>query len=117
MLKTKSAKHAVKLVVLGESLNPFIETPRKYLKFVCDGILVHAWWKSDLVKDLGCFDYAVTLNLPEEHAAACFGPNLSVRGWVAKELRTIDFEEHLHFGDDVTFPFLHYNNVGPRSEI
>ena len=35
--------NAVTLIFLDESLNPFLESARIYLKFVCDEILAHAW--------------------------------------------------------------------------
>ena len=36
--------------VVDESLYRFLESARNYLKFICDGILVHSTWRSDLVK-------------------------------------------------------------------
>ena len=64
--------HAVTTAVVYESLNSFLESAPNCLKFVCDRILVHATGKSDVVKGLGCFDYAVAFHLPKEKAAACF---------------------------------------------
>ena len=55
--KEISGIHAVMLVVLYESLNPFSESARNYLKCVCDRILVHATWKLDLVRGLACVLY------------------------------------------------------------
>ena len=37
----KGGVHAVTSIFLDESLNPFLESARIYLKFVCDGILAH----------------------------------------------------------------------------
>ena len=66
-------EQTVTSVVLEELLNPFLESARNYLKFVCDGIPVHVTWKSDIVKGLACFDYAVIFHLQKEQVSACLG--------------------------------------------
>ena len=65
MSKKKSGAHAVISVVLEELVNPFLESARNYLKFVCHGILVRAKWKSDPVNRFGCSDYALISHLPK----------------------------------------------------
>ena len=98
------------MAVVDESLNPFLESARNYLKFLCDGIVVPATGKSDVVKGLGCYDYAVVVHHPtKEKEAACLAVYSVVSvsfGWVAKEQRTIFFGECLNFVDDVRFRYL-----------
>ena len=74
-------------VVLDESLNPSLESTRNYLKIACDGILVHATGKSDLVKGVGFFVNPHIFHLPKKQAAdgcCSFIHILSVRGWVER---------------------------------
>ena len=50
-------------------------------------------------------------------AAVFFGilfQGFSVRGWLAKESRTVHNEEYLGFIDDVSFPFVVEDGVGPE---
>ena len=54
--KKKGGADAVKLAVVYETLNSFSDSARIYLKFVCERILSHRTRKSDLVKNLGCFN-------------------------------------------------------------
>ena len=85
--KKKVGAHAVTFSIVDETLNRFLESTRNYLNVVCDGTLAYSTWKSDLVKNLGCFDYSFIFGLTREQATACFGclfHSFSVPGWVAK---------------------------------
>ena len=87
------------------------------MKILCDGILAHSTWKSDLVKRLGCFDYSVIFCLPKEQAAGCFGSlfhSFSVLGWVAKDVRTVHVAEFLHFVENIRSANLDENISEPE---
>ena len=98
--RKKNGAHTVSSSVADETISPFKESARNCLKFVCDGIPACSTWKSDLVKNLGCFYYSVIFCLLQKQAAACFGSffhSFSVLGWVANELRAVHREQLLHF--------------------
>ena len=84
---------------------------------MCDGILAHSTWKWDLVEGMGSLDNTVISHLPSEQAAACFGTlfyTLSVRGRVAKSLRTTHGDEHKHLIDGVRHAYLKEDSAGPE---
>ena len=58
----KSKSDTVAKTVMGESINPFNDHGRQYIKYVAKELLRHPTFKSDLVIGLACFDYAVTKN-------------------------------------------------------
>ena len=61
----ESGAQVMTTVLVNESLLPYLESARKSLKFVYDGLLSHKLWKSDLVKVLARFDYCVLFGLPK----------------------------------------------------
>jgi len=63
--KNESGAQVMTTILVNESLTPYLETARKSLTFVCDGLLSHKLWKADLVKVLASFDCCVLFDLPK----------------------------------------------------
>ena len=115
-LKKKDGAHAVTSAIVDEdeTLNPFLESARSFLKFVCGSILAHSTWKSDLVNGLGCFDCFVNFYLLEDQAAMCFGSlyyNFNVHGCLKPS--TCSCCEIYAFFYDVRYAYLDEDNIGP----
>ena len=52
----KGKSDAVAKTVMGESVNPFIDQGRHYIKYVAKELMKHPTFKSNLVIGLACFD-------------------------------------------------------------
>ena len=73
--KEKSKKVRTDVVagaVMGEMFNPYVDQGRAYIRYVCKELINHPTFKSDLVVDLACFDYAVLFTMPKDQAARCY---------------------------------------------
>ena len=71
---------------INESYNPFLDACREFLKRVCEGLLQHPAWKSDLVVGPACFEYSGLFELSKSQCAECFKQlfeSFSDRNWIA----------------------------------
>ena len=59
MLGERGQKWKVVLSLVNETLTPYLENSRKYMKFVCEEPSANKLWKSDLVKSLSSFENSV----------------------------------------------------------
>ena len=94
----KGKSDAVAMTVIGESLNPFIDQGRQYIKYVAKELKRHPMFKSDLVIGLACFDFSVLFKLPKTVAVHCYQhlfQSFSSRGWVARELRNVHIDNYI----------------------
>ena len=62
MSRKKSRTHVLTSNIVNESLTPYIKPARSSLKWICDGLLSHNLWISDLVDGLQVFDYLWIVN-------------------------------------------------------
>ena len=115
----KGKSDAIAKRVMGESFNPFIDQGRQNIKYVAKELMRHLTFKSDLVIDLACFEYAVLSKLPKTVAVDCYQhlfQSFSSRGWVARELRNVHIDDYVEFIDDVRHVYLDNLGVGPVVE-
>ena len=86
-------------------------------KITCNGLVLHNVWKSELMKGLVGFDYSFLFDLPKEQAALCYGclfKSFSVHIAVAKELATVDIEEHMDLVDNLRYSYVSDNGSGSK---
>ena len=115
----KSRSDTVAKTVLGESVNPFIDQGRQYVKYVAKELVKHPAFKSDLVVGLACFDYGILFKLPKTVAVDCYQhlfQNFGSRGWVARELRNVHMDDYIEFVDYLRHVYLDELGVGPDVE-
>ena len=115
----KSKFDAVAKTVMGESLNPFIDQGRQYIKYVAKELLRNPTLKSDLVIGLASFDYAVLFKVPKTVAVDCYQgvfQSFNSRGWVARQLWNVHIDDYVEFIDDVRHVYLDGVGAGPAVE-
>ena len=91
---------------MGDILNPHVNQRRAYIRYVCAELLRHPIFKSDLVVGLARFDYSVLSTLPKGQALDCHArlfQRFCVRGWLAKELKTVHMDDYLELINDWRF--------------
>ena len=111
----KGKSDAIAKAVMAESVIPFIDQGRQYIKYVAKELMRHPTFKSDSVIGLACFDYAVLFKLPKTVAVDYYQhlfQSFSSRGWVARELQNVHIDDYVEFIDDVRHVFLDELGVG-----
>ena len=115
----KGKSDAVAKTVMGESVHPFVDQGRQYIKYVANELMKHPTFKSDLVVGLASFDYSVLFKLPKTVAVDCYQhlfQSFSSRGWVAREMQNVHLDDYVEFIDDVRHVYLDELGVGPDVE-
>ena len=85
--KKKNSAQIVTAILMNGTVTPFLESARKYVKLVCDGLISRSLWMSHLVKRLTSSNYPLFFSLLKERAGCCYScllSGFSVRGWVAE---------------------------------
>ena len=103
----------------GSSFNLLIDQGRQYIKYVATELMRHPTFKSDLVMDLVCFDYAVLFKLPKTVAVDCYQhlfQSFNSRGWVVRELRNVHIDDYIELIDDVRHVYPDELAVEPEVE-
>ena len=122
MEKEKNKKVRTDVVagtVMDEMFTPHFDQGRAYIRYVCKELINNPTFKSDLVVDLACFDYAVLFTMPKGQVARCYlrlFHSFCVRRWLAKELKNIHMDDYMKFIDDVRFVYLDELHIGPKIE-
>ena len=101
---------------MGESINPFTDQGRQYIKYVARELLRHPMFESDLLIGLACFDYAVLFKLPKAVAVDRYQhvfQSFNSRGFVARELRNVHMDDYVEFIGDVRLVYIDELGVGP----
>ena len=104
--------------LVHESMTPFLESARNYKKFICHCLISSSAWKSNLVKGLVSFNYRILFELPKEQFSLGNGGlfnSFSLRGWVAKELKTLHIEVYMDLVDDLRYSYI--SDDGSGTEI
>ena len=113
----KSKTDVIASAVMGVMFNPRVKQRRAYFRYVCSELLRHPTFKSDLVVGLACFDYSVLFTLPRGQAMDFYARifrSFCVRGWFAKELKSVHIDDYLEFFDDLRFVYLDEMHIGPK---
>ena len=105
--------------VMGDMFNPHVNQGKAYVGYVCAEVLKHPTFQSDLVVGLACFDYSVLFKLPKGQAMDCHArlfQSFCVRGWLAKELKIVHFDDYFELIDDLQFVYLNDLHIGSKVE-
>ena len=110
--KPQKPSEAVARSVIRATFHPFIDTGRRYVRYVAKEIIKHPSFKSDLVMSMACFDYSTLFVLTRLQAIECYRhlfQSFSSRGWLAEEIKNVHMHDYVELIDNLRH--MHSENV------